>query len=154
MSKRYSDKVITAHLKKESIGILGTWDKNNDSIRQRVMYYGFDQKLSFYLMSTKGSPKIEQILADSHFSFIVFGIEDPFDESWEVEINGQARLLATNKEIDSALDRLKDGNPFAEVAFESGITSHFDFIQLTPKVIRFRIYGEALKGTPPTVLEM
>jgi hypothetical protein len=57
MTKRYSDKEIATHLKRESIGILGTWDEETDSIRQRVMYYGCDPKLNFYLMSTKGGPK-------------------------------------------------------------------------------------------------
>jgi len=117
------------------------------------MYYGADSKFNCYLMSTKGSPKIDQILTTSNVSFIVFGLEDPYDNSWEVEIDGKAELLRETEEVNGALEKLKGRNPFADVAIESGITRQFDFIKLIPNVVRFRLYKEALEGMPPTVLE-
>lgn len=153
MARVYKEKEIIARMRRETIGVLGTFDKNTQDIRMRVMYYSIDDKFNLYLMSTKGSPKIDQILVSPQISFMVFGVEDPYDDSWEVEINGDAQLLEDKDEIFSALNRLKDSNPFAEVAVESGITTQFDLIKLKPGLIRFRVYGEALQGAPPTVIQ-
>ncbi len=154
MAGKHNAEKIHSCLEKESVGILGTLDKELDYIRLRVMYYGNDDKFNCYLMSTKDSPKVNQILSSSNISFIVFKLEDPYDNSWEIEIDGKAVLLKEKGEVEFALEKLKERNPFAEVAIESGITRQFDVIKLVPKVIRFRLYGEALKGTPPTVLEL
>ncbi|MFA5779335.1 MAG: pyridoxamine 5'-phosphate oxidase family protein [Elusimicrobiota bacterium] len=145
---------ILPHLEKKNVGVLGTVDKDLKYVRLRVMYYGVDSKFNCYLMSTKGSPKVEQILSSLNVSFIVFGLENPYDNSWEIEIDGRAELLKSPSEINTALKKLEGRNPFADVSIESGITGQFDLIKLTPKVVRFRLYGEALKGTPPTVLEL
>jgi general stress protein 26 len=153
MTKHHDQKEILTYLKEKSIGVLGTLDKTSDNIRLRVMYYGIDSKFNCYLMSTKGSPKIAQMLSPTDIAFIVYSLEEPFDKSWEIEIDGETELLKNPKDIDYALEKLKECNPFAEVAIESGITGQFDLIKLLPKVIRFRIYGEALQGEPPTVIQ-
>ncbi len=70
-----------------------------------------------------------------------------------MEINGNAMILTVEEEISFALNKLKDINPFADVALESEEIDIFSFIKLTPSIIKFRIYGEGLKGEPPTVLE-
>lgn len=113
-----------------------------------------DEKFNGYLMSTKGSAKIGQITVFPTTSFLVFGLEEPYDRSWEIEIDGEARLLSQQEDIGCALKELKERNPFADVAIEAGITGQFDFIKLIPRILRFRVYGEALKGVPPTVLEL
>ncbi len=153
MNVQHSKEEIQSYLKKESIGILGTIDHSSEYVRQRVMYYGIDKAFNCYLMSTKASPKIDQILSTHFVSFIVFGMEDPYDNSWEAEIDGKGELIQNEKDIQIALNYLKERNPFADVAIESGITGQFDFIKLIPRVIRFRIYGEALKGDKATVIE-
>lgn len=145
---------ILSHLEKNTVGILGTLDKDSKYIRLRVMYYGVDSKFNCYLMSMKGSPKIEHLLSSPNLSFIVFGLEDPYDTSWEVEIDGNAEFLKSRDEINYALEKLKGRNPFADVAIESGITGQFDLIKLSPKIVRFRLYGEILLGTPPTLLKL
>ena len=104
-------------------------------------------------MSTKGSPKINHIINFPKVSFLVFGLEDPYDNSWEVEFDGEAEILKNSEEINYGLERLKGRNPFADVAIEASITEQFDLIKLTPKIIRFRIYGEALKGELPTIIK-
>lgn len=144
---------ILFHLEKKNVGILGTVDKDLKYVRLRVMYYGVDGKFNCYLMSTKGSPKVEQIISSSNVSFIVFELESPYDNSWEIEIDGNAELLKAPAEINDALKMLEGRNPFADVSIESGITGQFDLIKLTPKIVRFRLYGEALKGMSPTILE-
>ena len=154
MEQKHDSQEIFSHLEKKNVGILGTVDKDSKYVRLRVMYYGIDKNFNCYLMSTKGSPKIEQLLTSSSVSFLVFGLEDPYDSSWEVEIDGHAEILKQTKEVNYALEKLKGRNPFADVAIESGITGQFDLIKLNPKVVRFRVYGEALKGEPPTVLEL
>lgn len=143
---------ILEYLKKESLGILGTLETNSENIRLRVMYYGIDDEFNCYLMSTKGSPKIDQVQSSSKVSFLIFTIEDPYDESWEIEIDGTAELLKKKKEINFALEKLKGKNPFADVALESGIIGQFDFVKLIPEIVRFRVYGEALNGNPPSIL--
>ncbi|MFQ5866934.1 MAG: pyridoxamine 5'-phosphate oxidase family protein [bacterium] len=153
MNKQHNVQEILSHLEKKTVGILGTLDKETGNIRLRVMYYGVESKFNCYLMSTKGSPKIGQILTTFNVSFIVFGLEDPYDNSWEVEIDGKAELLKEKEEVNYALEKLKGRNPFADVAIESGITGQFDLIKLIPNVVRFRLYKEALEGMPPTVLE-
>lgn len=145
---------IFSRTNKESVGILGTLDKKTGSVRLRVMYYGIDDKFNCYLMSMKGSPKINQILTSSATSFMAFGIEEPYDNSWEIEIDGSAHLLKQEEELTFALGRLKERNPFADVAIESGITGQFDLIKLIPRVVRFSLYGEALKGAAPTILKL
>lgn len=154
MAEKHSKKQILAHLSRQSIGILGTIDPSGSYVRQRVMYYGLDEQFQCYMMSTRQSPKINQILSTKTISFIVFGLEDPYDNSWETELNGHALLLQDKKGIATALNLLKDRNPFADVAIESGITGQFDIIQLIPSVIRFRVYGEALKGEDSTVIKL
>ena len=44
-------------------------------------------------------------------------------------------------------------NPFADVALESEEVDIFAFIRMAPSLIRFRVYGEALRGEEPTILE-
>jgi len=117
------------------------------------MYYGFDDEFNFYFMSTKDSPKIDQMMTTAGISFMIFCVEEPYDESWELEINGVAVLLRDKKDIYFALNKLKGTNPFADVALESDENKIFSFIKLRPSIIKYRIYGEGLKGEPPTVLE-
>jgi len=140
---------ILSHLSRETVGILGTLDNKSENIRLRVMYYRIDNKFNCYLMSMKGSPKISQILLSSSISFIIFGLEEPYDNSWEVEIDSSAQILNQSEEINYALEKLKERNPFADVAIESSITEQFNLIKLIPKIVRFRLYGEALTGVPP-----
>lgn len=153
-SVKHDAKEILAHLNRNAVGVLGTLGEKSKDIRLRVMYYGVNDKFYCYLMSTKGSPKISQILESSNVSFIVFGLEDPYDNSWEVEIDGTAVLVTQLDELKYGLETLKGRNPFADVAIEAGVTGQFDLIKLTPKVVRFRLYGEGLTGVPPTVLEL
>lgn len=148
----HKESEILDFLKKGSLGILGTRELNSENIRQRVMYFGIDDKFNCYLMSTKESPKIEQIQSSSKVSFMIFTIEEPYDKSWEIELDGIAKLLKEETEIQFALNKLMGKNPFADVALESGIIGQFDFVKLIPEFVRFRVYGEALNGNPPTVL--
>jgi general stress protein 26 len=154
MATPHDKAFILERLRKQSAGILGTVDRATGAIRQRVMFYGSDDGFRCYLMSTKESPKIGQILSSQSISFIVFGPEEPYDRSWEIELDGRAEMLTEKRDILTALELLKGRNPFADVAVESGITRQFDLLRLIPSVVRFRIYGDALKGDPPTVLEM
>jgi|SRR3989339_396618 len=154
MTDKHVAQEILSHLEKNAVGILGTLDKDSKYIRLRVMYYGIDSKFNCYLMSMQDSPKIKQLLFSPNVSFIVFGLEEPYDTSWEAEIDGNAELLKSLDEIKYALEKLRGRNPFADVSIESGITGQFDLIKITPKIVRFRLYGETLIGTPPTVLEL
>ena len=146
------EKEILANLKKKQEGVVSNKDEKTGLIRSRVMYYGIDESFVCYLMSVKDSPKVENIISSPNISMIVFGVEEPFDLSWEVEINGIAKLIRAEKDIGTALKALEGRNPFADVAIESGITSQFDFIRLTPKFVRYRVYKEALNSVPPSVL--
>lgn len=153
MGKQPRKVEITACLKSENIGMLATLDHHFNVVRLRVMYYGLDDHFNLYFMSTKDSPKMDQIKSHSDISFLIFGLGDPYDKSWEVEVNGEAEILEKKEDVDFALSKLQGKNPFADVAIESGITAQFSFVRIKPWILRFRVYGEALKGEPPTVLE-
>lgn len=148
----HKESEILSFLKKGTLGIFATREINSENIRQRIMYYGIDDDFNCYLMSTKESPKIEQVQSSSKVSFMIFTLEDPYDKSWEIEIDGLAILLKEETEIQFALNKLMGKNPFADVALESGIIGQFDFLKLIPEIVRFRVYGEALNGNSPTIL--
>ena len=153
MAVKKDRKMVLDLMRKESTGILATYDNNTNEIRLRVMYYGLDNEFNCFLMSARESPKISQILSSSNVTFIVFKEEDPYDKSWELEINGVANLLEEDTDINYALGKLRNRNPFADVALESGITKHFEMIKIVPQLVRFREYGEALKGEPPVTIK-
>lgn len=154
MTAPHSKAEVLTYLQKENTGVLATIDNDGHFVRQRVMYYGVDKNFRCYLMSTKESPKVPQIISTDNLSMLVFGLENPYDESWEVELNGPARILESSEDIKYALINLKDRNPFADVALESGIYRQFDFICMTPVLIRFRIYKEALSGESMTLIKL
>ena len=154
MTATHSKADVLNYLQKENTCVLASIDNDQQLVRQRVMYYGIDNKFRCYLMSTKESPKVPQIISTANLSMLVFGLENPYDESWEVELNGPARILESSEDIEYALINLKDRNPFADVALESGIHRQFDFICMTPVLIRFRIYKEALSGEPMTLIKL
>ena len=147
-------KEILYNLAKGSVGILGTYDNQSNKIKQRIMYYGLDKKFNLFLMSSKNSPKMNQILLFPEVSFIVYSLENPYDNSWEIEVEGKVSILKDEKEINAALIILKDRNPFANVTYESSIINQFNFIHLNPKIVKFSIYGKTLKGIPPYILQL
>ena len=152
MSKIHDEKEILLHLREKEIAVVSTKDAKENLLRSRVMYYGVDDRFVCYLMSLKRSPMVEQVNIEKGLSMLVCALEDPFDRSWEVEINGLAQTLTLQKEINNALLMLKGRNPFADVALEAGITAQFDFVKLTPKFVRYRIYSEVLDQIPPTII--
>lgn len=135
----------------QKVGVLSSSEKNSENLRQRLMYFGLSETFSCYLMSSNESPKIEQIAGCPQVSFFVFGIEEPYDNSWEVELIGSADVLPDDVAKDEALHTLIGRNPFADVTDVSGISGQFSFIRIIPKQLRFRIYGEALQGVDPTI---
>jgi len=153
MSSEHNKNEILALLKKSSTGTLGTLEKESQNVWLRVMYYGVDDNFNCYFMSTRESPKISQIMSSSLISFLVSELEEPYDRSWEIEINGNAQVLSEKQDLNFALGTLKDRNPFSDVAIESGITSYFVLVKLIPQIIKFRLYGEALQGEPPTIIQ-
>ncbi len=152
MDAMHENSRILSCLGRVNVGVLATLEKKLGTMRQRVMYYGFDENFSCYLLSAKGSPKTNHALASIDVSFMVFGLEDPYDKSWEVEIDGNSELLTKAVDISFALEKLKGRNPFADIAIESGISAQFDLIRINPTIVRFRVYGEILKGMPPTIV--
>ncbi len=152
MTHLHTEEEVKSHLTQSSIGVLGTRNETGTSIRQRLMYYGINDSWNLYLMSTKESPKVEQIMNAPDVSFLVFKMEEPYDVTWEIEIEGRAELLENSKQAKIAIKKLKDRNPFASVAIESGITGHFTYIKILPNLIRFSVYGEALQGESPTII--
>lgn len=153
MSRENTREEIFSKAKSQTIGVLGTVVEASNIIRQRLMYFGLDQSFRCFLMSTKTSPKMDQIKEGGEISFFIFGIEEPYDDSWELELTGDAEILADEEDVEIALKELIDRNPFADVTVASGISDQFGFVCLTPRLIRFSIYGEALKGVEPTIIK-
>lgn len=145
---------IMSLLKQQQIAVIGTNDSVQGFVRLRIMYYGIDENFNCFLMSLSDSPKVEQILTSNNISMLVFNFEDPYDKSWEAEINGRIVIIRSQEDINTALKELKGRNPFADVASEAGIvTNNFVLMRLKPELLRFRIYGEALNSVSPTVIK-
>jgi general stress protein 26 len=154
METKHNTAEIVSYLLRNKVGVLGTFDKDNERIRMRVMYYGVDINFNCYLMSARDCPKMEQILKFPQLTLMVYGLEVPFDDSWEAEIEGTPVILTEKADIDYALERLKNRNPFADVALEAGLNSQFHLIKLVPQTVRFSIYKESLEKIPSTVITL
>lgn len=152
MKLHTKDEIMTL-ISEQSLGVLATNDEEKNYIRLRVMYFGVDNRYMFYFMSTKGTPKICQIASQQKVSFILYGIRDPYDKSWELEINGRAEMLHDLQDIRVGLECMRKNNPFAEVALESGILDQFEIIRVKPSIIRFSVYGEVLVGERATIFK-
>ena len=98
MENIHNPKEVLAYLKDNHVGTLGTYDTKLKHIRMRIMYYGVDKKFNLYLMSSKNSPKINQMLLFPYVSFMVYGITEPYDNSWQIEIEGKIIILDQLKE--------------------------------------------------------
>lgn len=143
---------VLENLEKEKVGVLSSKGEE-ENIRLRVMYYGVDKGFNFYLMTSRDSPKVREITAHPRVSFLVYHLEEPFDRSWELEVEGRVKIVEKGRDLSKGLATLKGKNPFVDVAVEAGITDEFVILHLIPSLIRFRIYGDILKGLPPTVWE-
>lgn len=145
---------VLSFLQESTVGVLATFEKETCRIKQRIMYYSIDKKYNIYFMSMRDSPKKSQILSNPEASFIVFGIEKPYDSTWEIEIEGSIRIVDQLKKQEDILKTLKNRNPFAGVAFESDIMNQFDFFHLIPGIVKYSVYGELLKGNPPYIIRI
>ncbi len=151
---QYSARDIFERLKERQVAVIATDDSKSGYVRLRVMYYGVTDKFECYLMTLKDSPKLSHLAGAGKVSVLIYSLENPFDLSWECELNGFVSLLNSEQEQARALEELKGRNPFADVALEAGLTAgHFAFLKLSPTILRFRVYSEALNNEPPTVIE-
>ncbi len=148
------NKEVLKALKKKTVGVLAAFDNKSNKIKQRIMYYGIDSKFNIYFMSSKNSSKMNQMLQASEVSFIVYDLEEPYDNTLEIEIEGKVTIIEELNEQEIILNNLKNRNPFANVAIESNIINHFDFFHLIPEVIKYSIYGEILKGNSPVIIKL
>ena len=151
---QYTAKEIFSRLKERQVAVIATNDSKGGYVRLRVMYYGVTDKFECYLMTLKDSPKLSQLAGAGKVSVLIYNLENPFDLSWECELNGFVSVLNLEQDQARALAELKGRNPFADVALEAGLTAgHFAFLKLSPTILRFRVYSEALNNEPPTVIE-
>ena len=151
---QYSAGQVFSRLKERQVAVIATNDNSSTQIRLRVMYYGITETFTAYLMTLKDSPKLTHISGAGKISALIYSLETPYDLSWECELNGFVSVLNTEAETSKALLELKGRNPFADVALEAGLTAgHFAFLKLSPTILRFRVYSEALNNEPPTVIE-
>ena len=151
---QYPAEQIFKRLKGRQVAVIATNDNNLGQIRLRIMYYGITESFECYLMTLKDSPKLTHLAEAGKVSVLIHSLENPFDLSWECELNGFVSVLESRQEQSRALQELKGRNPFADVAIEAGLTAgHFAFLKLSPAVLRFRVYSEALNNEPPTVIE-
>jgi general stress protein 26 len=148
------NKEVLKALQRTTVGVLAALDNKSNKIKQRIMYYGIDSKFNIYFMSSKNSSKMNQMSISPEVSFIVFGLEEPYDNTWEIDIEGRVRIVEELKEQEIILNNLKNRNPFANVAIESNIINHFNFFHLIPEVIKYSIYGEILKGNSPVIIKL
>ena len=151
---QYSGKEILEHLKKQQVAVIATNDSAGGMLRLRIMYYGVDVDFSCYLMTLKDSPKLSHLAESGKVSILIYNLENPYENSWECEMNGYVEVVPDDDGIKKALLELKGRNPFADVAIEAGLTAgHFSFLRFSPKILRFRVYSESLNNEQPTVLE-
>ncbi len=151
---QHSKDEVLKRLKESQVAVIATNDNKGGQIRLRLMYYGISERFECYLMTLKDSPKLTHLADAGKVSVLVHSLETPFDLSWECELNGYVSVIDSEQEQGRALQELKGRNPFADVALEAGLTAeHFVFLKLSPMLLRFRVYSEALNDEAPTVIE-
>ena len=150
MANIHSKDEILALLGRQKLATLAT--AGPGSLRTRCMFFAHDADLNIYMMATVGSAKISEMRANPDVSVLVTEEDPVLFNTVEVEVQGRAGILTGDDAKMAALRLLAPKCPFAQFALEAQSGESFDVVKIKPKVLIYRVYGEASTGVGATVL--
>lgn len=131
-------------------GVLATLEAGQ--LRQRTVYFGFDDTLSIYFTALAPSAKAAQIAAHPAVSFLVVR-DDPDPAAVEqVVISGDAQVLEDPDERRRCLTATARSAGLVRSLMAAGQTARLECMRIVPKRVEYRRHGDIPKGVPATVL--
>ncbi len=150
ISGAHSKEEILEALSKIDYGTVATLDTYR--IRSRTMHFANTEDFIFYFASMKGDPKIYQMTLNPSVSLLLNHNEDGLESTCEIEVQGRAEILDATVERKKALLMLSQKSPVVKNMLETGAGSALEVIRMVPEMIKYRVFGEILRGVGPTVL--
>ncbi len=150
MATNHSREEISALLGRKKLATLAT--AGPGSLRTRCMFFAHDGQFNIYLMATTESAKLREMRVNPDVSLLVIDEDRMLFETVEIEIQGRAEMVADQEQKMAGLKLLAPKCPFAQFAIESGGGDAFEVVRVKPKVLIYRVYGEASTGVGATVL--
>jgi nitroimidazol reductase NimA-like FMN-containing flavoprotein (pyridoxamine 5'-phosphate oxidase superfamily) len=150
MATIHSREEILALLGRKKLATLAT--AGPGSLRTRCMFFAHDEALNIYMMATVGSAKISEMRTNPDVSVLATEEDEVLFNTVEVEVQGRAEVLTDDAAKMSALKLLAPKCPFAQFALEAQSGESFDVVKIKPRVLIYRVYGEASTGVGATVL--
>jgi len=150
--------MATLHSKAEILAVLGRKQlatlatAGPGSLRTRCMFFANDADLNIYMMATVGSAKVSELRTNPDVSVLATEEGAVLFNTVEVEVQGRAEIMTDDAAKVEALRLLAPKCPFAQFALEAQSGESFDVIKIKPKVLIYRVYGEASTGVGATVL--
>jgi uncharacterized pyridoxamine 5'-phosphate oxidase family protein len=142
---------ILSLLKEADVGAVATI--SGDKMRTRMMHFAVDDDFRVFVATMKGDPKTLQMTHHPSLSLLVFSPAPDFNQSKEVEITGTPVFVQDVHEREKALQMTARKSPVVKYMMESGNAGLLDCIKVEPREIKLRVFGEIVRGTPPTVVE-
>ncbi|MFQ6088161.1 MAG: 1,4-dihydroxy-2-naphthoate octaprenyltransferase [Candidatus Methanofastidiosia archaeon] len=150
MSEKHTREEILNALSKVSFGCVATLESGK--IRLRTMHFASDENLNFYFASMKNDPKIRQLKENPSLSFHLTIEDEELIFTSEIEAVGRAHVIH-EEEREKALKLLYKSSPIVKVQSDAKNTEIFDVFKLQPKSLKYRVFGEIVRGVAPTVFE-
>lgn len=142
---------VRSYLQRVVWGTVATLDGRE--IRARTMHFAVDDNLNFYFATMRGDPKTRQILENPTISLLFNQEGEEVTETWECEVTGLAYMINDEAARQKAIQRLLEPSPVVRNAYEGGATGIFQLFRVEPLLVKHRIFGETVRGVPPTVIE-
>lgn len=141
---------IFATLQRVQYGVVSTFD--GEKIRSRTMHFAVTRDLSVYFATMRGDPKTVQMQANPSINLLAIYDNGDLSFTSEVEIQGRSMLVHDSLEREKALKMLCEKSPVVRSACEAKMSGIFEVIRLKPEMLKYRIFGEIVRGVAPTVI--
>lgn len=142
---------VRPYLQRIVWGTVATLD--GKEIRSRTMHFAVDENLNFYFATMRGDPKTKQILENPTISLLFNQERGEVAAAWECEVTGLAYMINDEAERQRAIERLLEPSPVVKNAHDGGATGIFQLFRVEPIMVKHRVFGEIIRGVPPTVVE-
>ena len=132
-------------------GVLATL--SGGQIRQRVVYFGYDDDLAIYFTSLRPSAKVAQLRENPDVSFLVVRTDADPEETEQVEVSGQALILLDSAERQRCLEATARSSRLVGNLIACGQTDRLECVQIVPRRVQYRRHGDLQRGIAPTVIQ-
>jgi 1,4-dihydroxy-2-naphthoate octaprenyltransferase len=146
---QHSSKTIHEALRKADVAAVATHEGLH--IKQRQMHYAVDDNLDLYFATMKGDPKTLQITSDPEVSILILDRTGDMEGWSETEFSGSMEIITGDKEKKKASRMLYTRSPIVKNLVDYKQDHILEWIKLTPKTLKFRIFGEIVQGMAPTI---